>query len=189
MKGAAQAFPPRAMEKVRMKRILVLVVGLTVSGLAWSESWVGVNYAQLEQDNRFYYNQEKRLETDEAFLRLGADLNQWLASELRVGASTSATEASGFSFEHEYILGGFLRARYEMGMFSPYLISGLIQVNEEVTFPSGRTGTSSFDEVAVGVGVDMDVGDAWGINAEFMRYYDIGDVMLRGPSLGVHYRF
>ena len=172
-----------------MKRIVVLIMGLMLAGPAWSESWVGLNYAALEQDNRFYYSQQKRLETDELFLRMGADMNKWFGSELRLGASTSATEGAGFSFEHDYIVGGFLRAQYEMGAFSPYLISGLIRVKEEVTFPSGRIGNSSFDEVAVGAGVDVDVGNDWGINAEFMRYYDIGNVMLRGPSLGIHYRF
>lgn len=172
-----------------MKRLLVLVVGLAVSGLAWSESWVGLNYAALEQDNRFYYNQKKRLETDEVFLRLGADMNDYFASELRVGTTPEATEEAGYSFEHNYFLTGLLRARYEMGAFSPYLAVGPMRIQESVTGPSGRTATSKVDGTAVGVGLDMELGDHFGINAEFMRYYNIGNVTLRGPSVGVSWRF
>jgi opacity protein-like surface antigen len=177
------------MEKGRMKRLLVLVVGLAVSGLAWSESWVGLNYAALEQDNRFYRAQSERLETDEVFLRLGADMNDYFASELRVGTTPEATEEFGYSFEHDYILTALVRARYEMGAFSPYLALGPSRVEDSVTSPTGGTGSSSADGVALGVGLDIELGDHFGINAEFMRYYDIGNVTLRGPSAGVSWRF
>jgi hypothetical protein len=172
-----------------MKRVLLLVAGVLISGVAWSESWVGVNYAALEQDNRFYRAQSERLDTTEIFVRLGADMNDIFGSELRVGSSLEATEEEGYSFEHNYILGGFLRTQYEMGAFSPYLIAGVIRGEEEVILPSGNMATSEFDDIAAGIGVDFDIGETFGINAEYMRYYDIGTVMLRGPSLGVHLRF
>lgn len=172
-----------------MQRILVLVVGIILSGTAWSESWVAVNGATLEQDNRFYRAQKERLETSEAFFRLGADMNNIFASELRAGASTAATEKFNYSFEHDYIVGGFLRAQYEIGVFSPYVITGVIRGQESVIMPSGARATGKFDDVAGGVGLDITFGDHFGINAEFMRYYDIGNVSLRGPSAGIFWQF
>jgi hypothetical protein len=150
---------------------------------------VGLNYAMLEQDNRFWRAQSERLDTDELFVRLGADMNNIFGSELRAGRSVEATEEAGYSFEHNYIVGGFIRAQYEMGAFSPYLITGVIRGEEEVVLPSGPVASSEFDDIAAGIGVDFDMGESFGINAEFMRYYDIGTVMLRGPSLGVYARF
>lgn len=172
-----------------MKRIFVLVVGLMVSGLAWSESWVGLNYATLEQDNRFYRGQSERLETDEVFFRLGADMNDYFASELRLGTTLGAIEEFGYTFEHDYILTALFRARYEMGVFSPYLALGPSRVEESVTSPTGGSASANVNGVAGGLGVDIELGDHFGINAEYMRYYDIGDVMLRGPSAGLFWRF
>jgi opacity protein-like surface antigen len=177
------------MEKRTMKRILVLVVGLAVSGPTWSESWIGLNYAALEQDNRFYRQVDERLDTTEGFLRFGADMNDTFGSELRVGASTSATEEQGYTFEHNYIAGGFLRAQYELGFVSPYLITGLIYAEEEATTPTGRRRSESFDDIAIGAGLDFSIGSSFGVNAEYMRYYKIGPVSLRGPSAGVYWRF
>lgn len=172
-----------------MKRILVLAMGLMLAGPAWSESWVGLNYAALEQDNRFYYNEEKRLKTDEVFFRLGADMNDIFGSELRVGTSLEPTEDFDHSFEHDYILGAFFRVQHEMGAFSPYIITGLIEGKESVTLPSGYSTSQKFDDIPVGVGLDITMGDHFGINAEFMRYYEKGNVTLRGPSAGVYWQF
>lgn len=172
-----------------MKRILVLVVGLVLSGMAWSESWVGVNATALEQDNRFYYGEKKRLETDEVFFRLGADMNHIFGSELRAGASVEPTEEFGFSFEHDYIYGAYLRVQHEMGAFSPYLIAGLTRGQESLKTPSGASASRKFDDVSGGVGLDITFGDHLGLNAEFMRYYAIGNVTLRGPSAGVFWQF
>ena len=172
-----------------MKRVFVLVMGLMFSGLAWSESWVGLNYAQLEQDNRFYRGQSERLETDEAFLRVGADMNNWLGSELRAGLSVESTDEAGFTFEHDYILSGLVRAQYEMGAFSPYVVAGLTRGKESLVRPSGAKTSDSFQGTAVGAGLDLTLGEHFGINAEFTRYYDIGNVVLRGPSAGFFWQF
>jgi opacity protein-like surface antigen len=177
------------MEKVRMKRILVLVMGLTVSGLAWSESWVGLNAAQLERDNGFYRAQKERIETDELFLRIGADMNDIFGSELRLGATPEATEEFGHTFEHSHLVGGYLRAQYELGFVSPYVITGITEGKQEVVFPSGARDTRSFDDISIGAGIDFTFGDHFGINAEYMRYYDIGTVSLRGPSAGLYWQF
>lgn len=172
-----------------MKRFLVLVMGLTVSGLAWSESWVGLNGAQLERDNGLYRAQKERIETDNLFLRIGADMNHIFGSELRLGSTPEATEEFDYSVEHNHIVGGYVRAQYEMGFVSPYVITGVTEGQEEVVFPSGARDKRNFDDISIGAGIDFTFGDHFGINAEYMRYYDIGDITLRGPSAGLYWQF
>lgn len=170
-----------------MKRVLLLLAGMLLSGLASAESFVGLNYAVPEQDDRFFGNQ--RFDTGDVFLRLGAEMNDIFVSELRVGATVEPNEENGLRFEHDYLYGGYVRAQYKMGAFVPYVLAGLTWGQERIEAASGAVATAEFDDISYGAGLDLRLGDHFGLNAEFTRYYDIGNVMLRGPSAGIFFRF
>lgn len=174
-----------------MKKSAVILMGALAmchSSTAIADAYLGINYAVLEQDDRFSFD-EDRFDTGDVFVRLGADINDVFSSELRVGVTASPQEESDTTFKHNYIAGAFLRADREMGVVTPYLVLGFIQGEEELELPDGSEGTETFDDFSVGVGVDLKLRDGFGFNAEYIRYYDIGDVMLRGPSAGVYWRF
>lgn len=171
-----------------MKRVLLLLAGMLLSGLASAESFVGLNYAVPEQDDRFFGSGD-RFDTGDVFIRLGAEMNDIFVSELRAGATVSPNEENNLSFEHDYMYGGYLRAQYKLGPLVPYVIAGVTAGKESLEANSGVRFTEKFDDISYGAGLDLRVGDHLGLNAEFTRYYDIGNVMLRGPSAGIFFRF
>lgn len=177
-----------------MKKAALLLTGLMgmlLSSAAMAEAWLGVNYAMPEQDNRFtaQFPGDEKFDTGDLFLRLGADINEVFSSELRAGLTVSPKEENDVTFEHDYIVGAFLRADYEMSFFKPYVTVGVIRGQESLELANGTTFEDEFDDIAAGVGADMQFGDSFGLNVEFTRYYDIGDTMLKGPSAGVYWKF
>jgi hypothetical protein len=172
-----------------MKKAGVLLAGafgLLMSSAAFAEGYWGINYAMPEQDDRFFG--EETFDTGEVFFRLGGDINDIFSAEIRAGATVSPKEEDDVTFEHNYLIGGFVRADHEMGMFKPYVLLGLIR-GEETLKTNVATYTDGFDDIAGGVGVDMQFGQALGLNLEYTHYYDIGDVTLRGPSAGIYWKF
>lgn len=171
------------------KKTLTLTgaLALLVSSAALADGWVGLNYAVPEQDDRFFGGD--RYDTGDIYFRLGANINKVFSSELRAGATVSPHEKNGLTFQNNYIVGGFLRASYQTSFVTPYVTVGYIWGEETLELRGGPNATETFDDIALGVGVDIALGERLGVNAEFTRYYDIGDVMLRGPSAGLYWRF
>lgn len=165
----------------------------------FNQGYVGISYYQLEQDNRFFGDDErdKRFDTGDVFLRLVGNINEYFDSELRVGATADdnrdslwfASDEDG-EFRHDYMFSGFLRIGYPMGPVKPYVAGGYTWGRER--FESDLTGTvrERFRDYSYGAGIDIDLGERLGINIEAVKYYkNIDNVTLRGPGAGFYWRF
>lgn len=176
-----------------MKKAAVLLtgfLGMMLSSAALAEGYMGINYAVLEQDNRFAPNfSGEEFDTGDLFFRLGGDITEVFSSELRVGRTVAPKEENEFEFQNNYIVGAYLRIDYEMNFLKPYVVIGGIRGEESLEGPGGIDAEESFDDVSGGVGLDLQFGDHLGLNMEYTHYYDINDVTLRGPSAGVYWAF
>lgn len=175
-----------------MKKAALLLMtgflGMLLSSAAMAEAYVGLNYAVLEQDDRFF--NEDRFDTGEAFIRIGGQINEIFSSELRLGATVSPKEEEPLTFEHNYLAGAYLKAQWKLGPIRPYAVAGFTALEEDLeNSTTGIRSTEYKDDISYGAGLDLQFGDHFGLNAEFMQYYDIGDVALRGPSAGFYWRF
>src|SRR5690606_2056248 len=151
------------------------------------QGYVGVSYADLEQNDRFFG--DDRFSTDEVFVRLGGRLNDVFEAELRAGTTASPKEQGNVEFKHNYLVSGFLRAGYTMGPVRPYVAVGYTYGEEKLDAGGAGSGDKTFNDTSFAVGVDVNVTQQLGINVELTQYYDIGNVTLKGPSAGVIWRF
>jgi len=62
--------------------LLVLMPSLSVA----DDGFIGINYTQLEQDDRFFRGD--RFDTGEVFVRLGAHINEYVSAEMRLGTTS-----------------------------------------------------------------------------------------------------
>jgi len=150
------------------------------------QGYVGVSYADLEQNDRFFG--KDRFSTGDVFFRLGGYLNEIFDAELRVGTTLSTKSGNGMEFGHDYLASMFLRAGYAFGPVKPYVAVGYSYGKERLDL-GNREVTDTFDDPSYAVGVDIGVGERLGVNLELTQYYDIGNVTLKGPSAGVIWRF
>ena len=167
----------------------MVMVGLCAGAQAqdFPQGYVGLSYAQPEQNDRFFG--DDRFDTGEIFFRLGGHLNEIFDSELRLGTTVSTKTGNGREFGHDYIASLLLRAGYDMGIFRPYVAVGLTYGKEWLELAGGSKAREKFDDVSYAAGVDVSLGERVGVNLEYMQYYDIGNVTLKGPSAGVIWRF
>lgn len=183
-----------------MKKVCIsIIAGLALTGQAaanydsfFNQGYVGVNYAALKQDDRFFG--EDRLNTGELSARLVGNINRYFSSELRLGATVDDNEdtvvqlGEDGKFRHNYLASGFLRLGYRFGIMKPYLAVGYTWGEERLEV-GGSTARSTFDDWSYAGGVDIDLGERLGLNIEATQYYEIGNVTLRGPSAGLYWRF
>ncbi len=185
-----------------MKKVCIsIIAGLALTGQAaagyndfFNQGYVGLSYAALEQDDRFFG--EDRLETGELLIRLVGNINEYFSSELRVGATvddnkdTLADDQTEAEFRHNYLASGFLRLGYPLfANFTPYVAAGYTWGEERLEAEGASTSRSTFDDWSFAAGIDIDLGERLGLNIEATEYYNIGSVALRGPSAGLYWRF
>lgn len=176
-----------------MKKVVavVAVVALGCVGMAqaqdFPQGYVGVSYADLEQNDRFFG--KDRFSTNEVFFRLGGRLTEIFEAELRAGTTVSPEEKGGVEFQHNYLVSGFLRAGYAIGPVRPYVAVGYTYGEEKLDAGGAGSDDKTFNDASYAVGVDLNVSQQLGINIELTQYYDIGNVTLKGPSAGVIWRF
>jgi len=179
-----------------MKRTLATVVcfltAVAFPLAANAEAYIGVNYTQMEQNNQYrgsFLSNKGSFETGEVFFKLGGVINKYVASEVRVG-TTAAEETDGDrTFRFNYHVGLYGKAMLPIGPVSPYIIGGHTWGEIEASIGSGNKNTGTLEDWSIGGGIDINLGKTVGINAEYMRYYYIGNVRYRGPSVGLYYRF
>ncbi|AJD46529.1 hypothetical protein S7S_00525 [Isoalcanivorax pacificus W11-5] len=151
------------------------------------QGYIGISYAQPEQNDRFFG--DDRFDTGDVFFRLGGHLNEIFDTELRAGTTISTKTGSGREFGHDYIVSIMLRAGYDIGPVRPYAAVGLTYGKEWLELANGSKFRETFDDVSYAVGMDISLGKRIGVNAEYVQYYDIGNVTLKGPSFGAIWRF
>lgn len=148
--------------------------------------YVGVNYAVIEQDDRFF--REGEFDTGELYGRVGGHINRYFAGELRIGTTISPKEKNNTEFAHKSTITALLRIQYPMGWFVPYLAVGASSINEEIII-AGDSTTSSFSDRSAGLGADINLGSSWGLNLEVFQLSDKDDNQRNGPSVGIQYNF
>lgn len=148
--------------------------------------YVGVNYAVIEQDDRFF--REGEFDTGELYGRIGGYINRHFGAELRLGTTLSPKEKDNTEFVHNYTVSALLRLQYPMGMFTPYLAFGGSRISEEVTIGNNST-RAAFSDSSAGLGFDLDLGTSWGLNVEYFQLSDKDDNQRNGPSVGIQYNF
>lgn len=155
--------------------------------LAGPQGFIGINYAQIEQNDRFFG--DDKFSTGEIMLRVGGYLNPNFVAELRIGTTALEEEEAGVRFRNEYFVTGMLRAQKEIGPLTPYLGLGYSKVNEQL--PSGDS--YEFYDWSGAVGLDLMLGEQLGINGEIFLLTLNGkpenNIDRKGPSVGIFYRF
>lgn len=151
------------------------------------QGYVGISYAVPEQNDRFFGSD--RFDTGEVVFRLGGHLNEIFDGEMRVGTTVSSKTGGGREFGHDYMASLMLRAGYDIGAIRPYIAVGMTYGKEWLELANGRKVKDNFDDVSYAVGADISLGARLGVNVEYMQYYDIGNVTLKGPSAGLIWRF
>ena len=162
--------------------LLVLMPSLSVA----DDGFIGINYTQLEQDDRFFRGD--RFDTGEVFVRLGAHINEYFSAEMRLGTTLSDHSENNTQYRFNYHAGGYLSLGYQLGLVRPYALVGFTAGEEEFEKPS-RTFKNTIEDVSYGVGADVIFGERLGVNVEYTQYYDIGDVTYKGPSVGLVHQF
>lgn len=150
---------------------------------------LGVNLANIKQDNRFpgFLGNDDTFNTTDIFFRLSGRINHYFSSELRLGTTVSDKSSGGNSLTHDYHAGGYLKLRKDLGSLSPYLVAGYTYGQE--TADIQQSSTSTFSSESYGVGADVLFNGSFGLNFEYMIYYDISSVERKGFSLGVFRTF
>lgn len=187
-----------------MKKLLAVICSLTALSLpmaAQAEAYIGANYTQLKQSNRFgttgFQAGKSDFTTGEGFLRLGGVINKYVSSELRIGSTAAEKKqtvaGTKMTYRFDYNVGAYGKLSLPLGPVSLYSILGYTYGEDqlETCVPGAlcSKNTSHMRDWSLGAGVDLHLGKHVGINAEFMQYYYIGKVDFRGPSAGIFYRF
>lgn len=154
--------------------------------LSLAEGYFGVNYVQMEQHDRFYG--EGSFDTGDVMLRLGANINPYWVMELRAGTTASPKRENGLEFKHNYFYGALARFQYPMGPFTPYLGAGYSQLEESISTDTSSS-EARIDDYSFAVGVDVELGQSFGLELEYFMLSDENQVARRGPSAGFFYTF
>ena len=162
--------------------LLVLMPCLAVA----DDGFIGINYTQLEQNDRFFG--DDRFDTGEVFVRLGGHINEYVSAEMRLGTTLAENSEQGADYRFNYHAGAYLAAGYRFGIVRPYALVGFTAGEEEIT-TAARSFENTIEDISYGVGADIVFGEHLGINVEYVQYYDIGNVTYKGPSLGLMYQF
>lgn len=186
-----------------MKKLLAVFCSLAILTLplsAQAEAYLGVNYTQLKQDNRFaasgFQTNKKDFKTGEGFLRLGGVINQYFSSELRVGSTVAEKKQSvagtKMTYNFDFNVGAYAKLSLPLGPISLYSLLGYTYGREQLetcTLGACSKDKDYLHDWSLGAGVDLNLGKHVGINAEYIQYYYINNVAFGGPSAGIYYRF
>lgn len=173
------------------KVIATLATGALLSGLSsvsvaddFYPGYVALSYVQLESDDRFFGGDT--VETGDVMVRVGGKINDYFASELRVGATVMPEEQGNQKYRNDYFLSGFLRVQKEYGGFVPYL--GLSYTYIKESFDGASATLQDFGYAG---GFDLALGERLGLNVEYwtMTGEPFNAEERKGPSVGAFYRF
>lgn len=173
------------------KVIATLVTGVLLCGVSsvsvaddFYPGYVALNYVQFESYDRFFGGD--RVENGDLMVRVGGKINDYFASELRVGATVVPEEQGTQEYRNDYFIGGFVRVQKEYGSFVPYL--GLSYTYIKESFDGSSATLQDFGYAG---GFDLGLGERLGLNVEFwmMTGDPLDEIDRKGPSVGAFYRF
>ncbi|MFN3713797.1 MAG: outer membrane beta-barrel protein [Alcanivoracaceae bacterium] len=158
-----------------------LVASATEEGIGY----IGVNYFQVETDDRFFGGDS--VDTGDLVIRVGGKLTETFTSELRVGMTAVPEEQGGIEYKNDYYIGGMLRMQKAYAGFTPYLGISYTFIKESLT----GAGSATLRDFGYAAGADIRLGEKLGVNLEYwvMTGDPTNDIDRKGPSVGVFYRF
>lgn len=183
-----------------MKKLLAAALcsltALSFPLAAQAEAYFGINYTQIQQDNRFsnqgFEAGQDDFKTGDVFLRLGGVVNKYVSAEMRVGSTAVPKKDGNREYRFNYNAGLYGKLSLPLGFVSIYSLVGYTWGEEQMKTTVGndeKNDRGHLHDWTIGSGLDINLGEHLGINAEYTVYYDIGKVQFMGPSAGVFYRF
>jgi hypothetical protein len=192
------------MKKTLAAAVITLGAMLLPLG-AYAQAYLGINYTQLEQDNSIQGatygsagNPDKTFETGEVFIRLGGIINKYVSTELRAGTTAASKNDSTIQnaapgkdeYRFNYHAGLYAKLSLPLWIFRPYgLVGYTVGQGELNRTPADVTKKEDLHDWSYGAGLDIDLGKHFGLNAEYVQYYNISGDSYKGPSAGIYYRF
>ncbi|MBU85977.1 porin family protein [Alcanivorax sp.] len=166
-------------------------IGL-VSANANAEGYIALGYAQLDHSDRSFTDGE--FDTGNLVARLGADISPYFGAELRLGTTVVKHEetfrGADVEYKQDYFYGAYLRVKWDnTTSLTPYAALGVAGGRERLD-SNVISGRDNWNDVSYAAGVDMDLTDRIGINAEYTQYRDDEyDISIDGPSVSAVWKF
>ena len=175
--------------------IKILAVGgcaalLTTQALAETkDGYFGISYTSLNYEESGFPDAN----LSALNLRIGKQYDEVISGELRFGFGVQDDEVSVFGYDAQLsvdtLLGVYLRASVPVeGNFKPYAIVGFNRAELEVNI-LGNNVSASEDDVAYGLGFDVEISNNLDLNVEYANLYDKDGTELRGLNISLSARY
>jgi len=170
--------------------LALCVLGVAASS-AHADGYIAVGYAQLDHSDRFFSDGD--YDTGNLVAKLGADISPYFGAELRLGTTIVNHEetfrGTDVEYKQDYFYGAYLRVRWEnKSALTPYAAIGAAGGRERLE--GSVSGRDNWNDVSYAAGVDLDLTDRIGINAEYTEYRDDEyDISIDGPSVSAVWKF
>ena len=155
------------MKKLCIGLIVISVLFFALPSFALGPLYIGANYTGVlvSADDA---GAADALNMEVLMLNAGYYLIDFLAVEGRAGFGISDdSDGANISGEVNYIYGLYLRGELPLGMFKPYVMAGYSKT--EFAYNDGDSQKEDDTGFSYGLGLDLQFGDHFGINGEYMR--------------------
>ena len=178
--------------------LILSPLALKAEAIKLHPGYLGINYGHYQQKPEKILanlNQGESLDTAELHLRLGGRISDYFASELRFGGLRDEWSQGNYSYRYDYHLSAHLRANYPLGFLVPYVQLGYSLGQRSVVFPSpdgsgfDRSGKETLASYSYGAGLDVLLGQRFGINLEYAHPYPQENTAPTVVSGGLFFRF
>ena len=173
---------------IRIFSVLIFAFACSLAQSAFAGGYYGINYAQIDQDDRFFGGDT--FSTGEVYGRLGGHINHYVAGEMRLGTTVTPKEDTALDtkFQNKRWYSLLARLQYPVSVFTPYLVGGYSSVKEQVSV-GGTSANATFTTTStLGAGIDLTF-KRWGINLEYLQLANEDNVSRKGPSAGIFFTF
>ncbi|MEY1662468.1 porin family protein [Isoalcanivorax beigongshangi] len=174
-----------------MKKIataLLISAGLVAAPVAMAnqEGYVGLNVSEVEIDGGGSGSNPKPIALT---VRAGAQMNDFLAAEVRLGFGVNDDKVNGVKVELENTMGAYVRGILPLNeRFGVYVLGGVTRAKVKAS-GFGVSDSESETKVAYGLGADFSLTPEMFVNIEYARLLDGSDFDLDALSVGAGWRF
>ncbi len=178
------------MTNVRLLSSCLLATSFCLSLPSYAQDiekpFIGVDYSQRTYENTS--SSVTDTETPAVRLRAGSVLAQYIGVEAHIafgtGEDSGTINGSPYTLESPLSYGVFLRPQLPLGPLTIYGLAGYSYVELKYSSTVG-TPTDSITDASFGGGLQIDLGQSWGVNADYIQYVK----GFSAVSAGVLYRF
>ncbi len=162
-------------------------LGLPAHAQDIEKPFIGLDYSQRTYENSS--NTVTDVKIPAVRLRAGSEISPWLGVEahLAVGAGSDDGTIGGapYTLRSPLTYGVFLRPQLTLGPIVLYGLGGYSYAQFKYSSTITPTPTDSLNDFSFGGGLQVDLGQHWGLNADYVRYVQGFDAI----SGGVLYHF